>query len=520
MSIEKIQANIIELNDSNDIYMTMNVLLITSNTNLNGAKFLPDFIHEIVENKEFYIGIPLVCERDKLENGKYKNLGHALKRDGSFATQQVGSFVDFYELETEENEIELYGVVKVFKRYQKVCSAILELFQEKSLFFSVEVVVGEYDSFTEKERTINAHQDNRLFGDCIVTTPAEKKSTARLLIAEALNIDIGGDKVNIKPIEEFFEKTLFHFENSELDITQVRMKVYNKICETYGEEVCCMCCTDFGVNYMVLQDYTSGDYFRIDYTVGESDVTISELYKVTKNYMPVTPPEVVEPDPESNSSDSMESPFSEDMSVNEVSVDESTNAVEESECDCGSDECAVCKTKMKADVEESKKKATCSVEESEVNEVQSSDETIITELNNIIAEKETLINELTEKVNTLSETVVLKDSELAELAELKAEMDKINLEKAENEKIEKQNNLRDKYSKLLSDAILDSTEIAEAICNLDELTLQAKVVEYALEKAETKKVEPKDSMITASRVLDTMDLHGSDVISKYITMYK
>jgi hypothetical protein len=80
--IEKLHASVIELSDSNDVYMSLDVLLLTSKTNLNKARFTPEFIHEIVENKDFYIGIPLVCEREKLEKRKYKNLGHALNKNG------------------------------------------------------------------------------------------------------------------------------------------------------------------------------------------------------------------------------------------------------------------------------------------------------------------------------------------------------------------------------------------------------------------------------------------------------
>ncbi len=77
-NIEKLNVKILELcnDDDNDIYMMLKLLLITSNTNLNKAQFTPDFIHEIVENKDFYIGgIPLVAEKEKLEK-KSNKLGH------------------------------------------------------------------------------------------------------------------------------------------------------------------------------------------------------------------------------------------------------------------------------------------------------------------------------------------------------------------------------------------------------------------------------------------------------------
>jgi hypothetical protein len=472
MSTEKLIGNIIQLNDSNDIYMSLDVLLLTSRVNLNGAKFLPEFIHEVVENKDFYTGIPLVCERSKLEKGKYKNLTHALKKDG-FHTDQVGSYVDFYEKEADDGEWELFGTVRVFKRFKAVCNAIVELFNDNSLFFSVEVFVEKYNNKSQKVREIGANVGNKIFGDAIVSFPAEKASKCYTLIAEALENDIGGE--GLKTFEEFFEKSKIHFENSELDIHQVQRKVYSKLKEKYEDKIYDYYSTDFGVNYMVLQNYSEGDYYKVDYTVSENDVSVSDMYKVTKNYLPVK-------SSENSSGKNKNAEDAEEMTIKE----------------------------LEAKLEQSESKVSNLEKEIE------NKNTVISEKDTFISENEKTISELNEKVNTLSESVLLKDNEIAELSKSKEELDKINSEKELAEKENKIVELKEKYSKLLSEEVLSTEEVTKAINELNESILQAKVVDIALQKSETSNTNKTE--VASKRVIDNMNMNNSDVVSKYITV--
>jgi hypothetical protein len=487
---EKVLASILELHNSNDVYMTLDVLLLTSRVNLNNARFTPDFIHEIVEHKDFYIGLPLVCEREKLEKGKFTQLGHALKKDGTFQTEQVGSYVDFYEKESDDGATELFGTVRVFKRFSKICEAMMQLYADKSLFFSVEVFVGAYNRKSDGTREVDAHDDNKIFGDCVVSYPAEKKSTAQLLIAEALNIDLGGDHKVHKTFEDFFKETSLHFENSELDIGQVQKKVYQKCMEELGTDFYNFYCVDFGVDYMILQNYNDGDYYKVDFTVSFSDVSISVMYRVTKNYVPISDTDTDMPD-----TDMPDMPDDDD-DENELKINEEVEKMTLEEM------------QAKLEIVEAEMKT--------LNET-------MTAKDAVLSEKDAKINELSEQINTLSETVVIKDNEIAELAKSKDELDLINLEKAEIEKAEKKVALKEKYSKLLSEEVLALAEIAEAIETLNESVLQAKVVESALEKAEATKVtkeEPKKAMVTASRITDDITVGDSDLLSKYITIGK
>lgn len=479
MNIEKVLGSITELSESNDIYMTLDVLILTSTMNANGAKFQPDFIHEIVANKEFYKGLPLVCERQKLESGKYKNLTHAKKKDNTLNTQMIGSYVDFSEKQ-DDDEWSLFGTVRVFKRYEKVCEAIRELYEKDSLFFSVEVLVGEYTNVKGKTREIGASSNNKFFGDCIVSFPAESKSTAYLLIAEALDFDIGG--VNeMNDCKEFFQNARISIENSELDLTQIQRKLYARCREKLGEEFYNYYSTDFGVNYLIMYESNSGDYYKMDFTVSDSDVGISELYKVTKNYVPI-------------------------VSENDLMVEAAKKQKEEE------DKMTLEELQVKLDATE-KEVANLTKVIADKDALVAEKEELVKEKETLISEKDVKINELSENVNKLSETVVVKDNEIAELVVVKAELDKINLEKAEAEKTQKIVDLKTKYSKLLNEKVL--VELSNEINELNEGALQAKVTEIALEKANSTKTK---ETLTSAKLVDDISIHGSDVVSKYITM--
>ena len=480
MAVEKLLASVLEVNDSNDIYMSLDILLLTSVKNKNNCRFEPDFIHEVVKSKDKYIAIPLVCEKGKLEKGKNKQLGHALKKsDGTLNTEQIGSFVDFYEKENEDGSFELYGQARIMKRYSKVCSAILNLFEEKLLFFSVEVLVGEYKKGESKNiRVVDVSENNILIGDCIVSFPAETKSKCYTLVAEALNKDLGGENLEkVMTIEDFFKDTKVKLENSELDIYQVQKKVYAKWRLTMGEEEYWdYYSTDFGINYMIVQNYKSGDYYRIDFTVSNDDVEAGEMYKVTKNYV------VAE-------------------------LNKNTNK----------EEIELMELKDLKDKLELSEKEVVAIKAKLVEK-----ESLISEKDKSISEKDVSIAEINEKLNTLSESVVLKDAEIAELLPIKSELEVIKAEKVKIEKSEKSVELKTKYSKLLSEEVLATKEIAEAIENLDETVLQTKVTDLALEKAEVKtedKDKSKDKKTVTASITDDIKVGGSgDIVSKYITI--
>ena len=227
MSEQRIQLSptILELQNSNDIYMTLKLILLTSNVNLNGARFTEDFINGIVENQEKYIGIPLVVNRTKLENEAYDSLSHEF--DGvNLKTDVIGAFVSFEKQENEDGSLSLLGESRIYKRFPKTCEAIIELYQEDKLRFSCEVLVQEYGDIKDGIREIPyADGKNNLFGQAIVTNPAEPNSRPTILIAaleEDLLLNMGTDeKIEIDNSKDSASDTPW----GEVDKTELRNKI-------------------------------------------------------------------------------------------------------------------------------------------------------------------------------------------------------------------------------------------------------------------------------------------------------
>lgn len=473
MAKEILVGQVVEINsdESNDIFMSLHIRLLTNRKNLNNARFTDNFINSVIENRDFYNCMPLVCERKKIENKLYETLGHAAKKDGTFETDQIGSFTSFYsKFNKEKGRNELFGVAKVFKRFPKVCEGIQELYEQDKLFFSVEVYVEEYLENGRNERVIDAHEGNKLIGDCIVSYPAEKTSVAEILIAENEEGENMAKVKNEKTEKDFFEKTIV-IESAELDLSQIQSKVYSKCREKMGSDVNDYYCSEFGYNYIILRSYETSNLYKIDYSVNNDEVETSEMYEVKKTY--------VLAEAENNKDGDNTVKVSENNSNNE---DE--NTIKE------------LNSKIKNLENDNKNK-----------------DAKITELNDSIESKDEEILELKQNVNLLSEEVVTQKNEISELNKNKEELDNLKQEIAEKEKIQKQEELKNKYSKLLPKEVIESDEVKQAILELNSNYLKDLVVNNALKnvsKDEEKKV------VTAS-INDPIDLNGGDDVSKYIT---
>lgn len=475
MKKEILLGEVIEIanDESNDIYMSLHIKLLTNQINLNKARFTDAFIQSVIDNQDFYNCMPLVVEREKIESGRYSVLGHAQKNNDTFGTDQVGGFNRFYsKYDTESDKNILYGVARVFKRFGKVCDSIQELYEQGKLFFSVEVSVAEYKKNTKEERVIDAHENNRLIGDCIVSFPAEKMSEAEILIAEQKEGEKMADKKNTE--KDFFEKTIV-IESSELDLSQIRTKVFNKCKESMGEDLYNFYCSEFGYNYLILEDYKTSDLFKVDYSVSENSVEISEKYSVVKTYV-------------STSTNSQK----DDGNV----VDSQANSNEEN----------------KDTVNEDKVNELNSDNEKLKNDLSDRDKEI-KELSEQVESKDKEIVELKQNVNLLSEEVQNKKNEISELNKSKKELDELKTEIAEKEKADKQSELKEKYSKLLPKEVMESDESKQAVLELNSVYFKDLVVANALKDIEE---NSKDNVETAS-ISDSIELHGSDVVGKYIT---
>lgn len=464
--------------ESNDIYMSLHIRLITDKKNLNGLKFTKSFINSIVDNRDFYNGLPLVAEKQKLEKKEYSSLGHAKNTDDSFHTDQIGSFITFYSKENKsKNRTELFGVAKVFKRFPQVCESIMELYEQDKLFFSVEASVGQYESKNEFERVVSAHEDNCLLGDCLVSYPAEKASVAEILVAEN---EEGENMKNKKTEKDFFEKTIF-CESAELDLSQVRSKVYDQCMKKFEDSMYDYFCSEFGYDYMILRNYDTAELYKVDYSVKNDEVEISEMYKVKRTYVAAS----VEGSTEENSEGSTE-----ENSENSTEENSEGSTEENSESSEGS-------TEENSETENNS-------DQVETNEVDTLKKTVF--------EKDVEILELKKNLTSLSEKIIEKDNEISELKKVQDEFNTLKTEISEKEKEISQEKLKEKYSKLLTKEVMESEDVIKAIDELNSEFLKDLVVNNALESVKDEKPETLTNAIN-----DPIEINGSDVVSKYIT---
>jgi len=286
--IISLTPKIFELNtESSSIFMTLKMIILTNNVNLNGAEFTEDFIDGIVNNQQNYIGIALVVDKEKLENEEYDKLTH-LYSDGVLRTDMIGSFVSFEKSNNEDGSFNLIGEARVLKRFPKTCEAIAELYLNDLLRFSCEVSVAEYGNMTATSREIPyANGKNSLIGDAIVSSPAEITSKPTLLVASLIadlvsdNEDItnnnleGGQSMTIK--REFNDnngiKTEYFgvTETAELSFDDIRSQLWTSINDNtnsyYGIRVVYS-------SYCIVCDYDCDELYKISYSVSNNEVNI------------------------------------------------------------------------------------------------------------------------------------------------------------------------------------------------------------------------------------------------------
>lgn len=184
---------------SSDIYLTVKAKLFDLRTNLNGVRVTAQFLDEIVENKEKYIGIPLCADVRGLVNNK--SIGHMYNpKTGEFHSTTIGSFYDFEKQEEDDNAF-LVGYVRIMKRNKAVCKAVMNLFAEDALKFSFEISCGECGYDEDGTLVIDASEKNFLEGAAIVTIPACEEAIALELVAECLR---EGDE-NMQDTNEILE---------------------------------------------------------------------------------------------------------------------------------------------------------------------------------------------------------------------------------------------------------------------------------------------------------------------------
>lgn len=461
-----IKPQIIELQNSNDIYMTLNICILSNDVNYNKAQFTDDFIDGVIANKEAYIGIPFVVNRSKLESGDYDNLNHELI-NGELKTDQIGSFVDFWKEEIDGANC-LMGSIRVFKRFPNTCNAIMELYQNGELETSCEVLVREYLEITnDGVRKIHYNNGkNCLIGSAIVSDPAEPRAKATLLIAEAHKKDLnelnGGEKMDKKELFNKGHKIKYHIEKSELSLDDIRDQIYNllnPVDQETEERKYKYWIREMFQTYVIVEDWNDSEkLYKVNYTVEDGKVSIaskSEWIQIEITYQPVNV--------NLNSS----------VSEKEKEINELNNQL----------------SKLKGELEIMSEKNKDLTKEYEVNIAEL--QTKVDELNALVVSEQEAKTALEEQIKELN----------AQIEELKPY--KENFEKAEKEK--QMAELSAKYSKLLSEDVFKSERVQKAIEELNVTELNSVVVEeIAKQKVETASKKSDEVVIVASKEEDLL----------------
>lgn len=461
-------SKVLELNQSsNDVFMLINMCILTNDVNLNNAKFTDDFINGVVENKETYIGIPLCVNKFKLEGGMYNSLSHEFdQKSGQLKTQVIGAFSDYWTETDEDNTLKLMGSVKVYKRYPKVCEAMIELYEGNELEMSCEVLVNGYENIDGNVRSIGYEYDgnvNYLIGSAIVANPAEVRSKATLLIAEALNNDFEGDEnLEGNKVEKFNKgnEIAYHgnLESASLKYEDVGNQIYNilnPINAKTSERQYNYWISDLYVDYVIVEErYDYANLWKIGYKIENDIVILDAEENWVKGYKGFIPEGVV---------------------VASILAENETFSAELN----------IKITELNNQYKEEKQ-----LTEEQIKELQEKAE----QLENKVATLEGTIVAQAETIKT-HET---KTTELStEIESLKPFKEKYEVAEKEAKKAV----LVEKFSKILSEEVMKSDIVVAAVNALDEVELNSVVVEQVTKELATKQPEVKEEtvVVTASK---------------------
>lgn len=170
---------------SNDIFLLVEMRILSTQPNGNAEGVTPQFIDEIVANPEKYACLPLYVDVDRLLNGDYLNLGHMYDAaTGLFGTKQIGS-ITLFRKEDDEQGTSLIAEGRIPKREADICCALMELYHCGKLNFSFEIKYVK-EATVEKDGVMYVDKDERnaLTGVAVVSVPAYKESVALSLVAE------------------------------------------------------------------------------------------------------------------------------------------------------------------------------------------------------------------------------------------------------------------------------------------------------------------------------------------------
>jgi hypothetical protein len=341
---------------------------------------------------------------------------------------------------------------------------------------SCEVLVYGYESMEGKVRNIAySYEDNvnSLFGSAVVSDPAEVRSRATLLVAEAFEKDLasqseGGENVsekNKQPETVVFNKgneIRFHgTELSSLKFSDISSQIYNQLNPIdpktgYREYEFWVC--DLYNDYVLVEDWD--DYstlYKISYQVVNDTVVLDsqdKWIKGTKGFIP------------------------DGIDIDSLMVQQQNATIE---------------IENKVNELNSQHKEVMQVTEEQIKQLQSK-----------LDEATAKVEELNSKVSELNETIVSQEESKkaleSQITELNSEVETLKPFKDQVETAEKQvkkDALVEKFSKLLSDEVMKSEAVLNAVEELNETELNSIVV-AEVTKAKTVEVASKTETVIVS----------------------
>lgn len=231
---------------SNEIYFSVTMRMLTTETNLNNVRLTAGFIDDIAEHAEEYVCMPLTADVARLARGLDIGLTHMYDEETmEFKAPQIGSFFEVHRVE-DEHGVSLVGTARISKRDANVTNKIIEMYNMGRLKFSFEIWASEL--YEENGVTVvDAAPGNRLTAMAIVTTPAIPSAVALKLAAE-------------------------------VDIDAFMWKVYDLVEETFRGR--CTHCLFTGLEYAVVYLPDTGKMMRIDYQMDGEELKATDMYEV------------------------------------------------------------------------------------------------------------------------------------------------------------------------------------------------------------------------------------------------
>lgn len=484
-----LHPKVFELGESNDIYMTLKMVILTSNANLNGARFTEGFIDGICNNQDKFRGIGLVVNRVKLENEVYDSLTHEF--DGnSLNTDMIGSFVGFEKTENIDGSYSLIGEARVLKRFPKTCEAILQLYEEETLRFSCEALIKSYTANEDGTRDIPwANGSNLLIGNCIVTSPAEVDAIPTLLVA-SLEKDLkeGGqlmDKFEFNNGVVIVNEGII--ETAELSFDDITNQVYNQLNpkDADGYRSYNFWIKKAFPSHVIVENWNvEGELWQVNYSVDNDVVTVANPESWLKGEMVFKAIETAE----------------ENTNEDTPNVEETEGEVVET-AEEGTEEVSAEETV----VEETP------VVEGEETTVETNEET-----KEVPAEETPVVEEVS--VNELQSTVITLQNKVTQLMDEVESLKPFKEAHEMAERTKKQNELKvfALSSKQISETeLVENEEIKNAIETCDENAISNIIAKRIVEQNKIETASKTIGNQVTITVAEAQDLMPQDILSKY-----